>query len=105
VRADYGPLRYLVNSPRFHVWHHDRLDGAGAADARHAGAPCNFAIVLSVWDWVFGTARSPRDGAEQPGALGFAGDADFPGSLLERLLHPLPAGIRRIARGRAKVAP
>lgn len=49
LRVDLGPLHYLFSGPRFHLWHHDRFPSQGRAR--------NFAIVLSLWDWLFGTAR------------------------------------------------
>ena len=86
LRLDYGPLRYVLNSPRFHVWHHDRiLRGANGT---------NFAIVLSVWDWLFKTAYLPDD-REQPDELGFDGDESFPRTLIGRLTHPLSGWLRR----------
>ncbi|NIP25103.1 hypothetical protein GWN42_14605, partial [candidate division KSB1 bacterium] len=54
---DYGPLKYILNSPKMHVWHHDvEMHGKGGQ---------NFGIVLSVWDWLFGTVYWPAD-QEQP---------------------------------------
>src|SRR5712692_1982808 len=47
-----GPLKYLVNSPEMHVWHHVHPD-AGPPDR-------NFGITLSLWDWIFGTAYLPE---------------------------------------------
>ena len=77
---DWGPLRFLFNSPRFHVWHHDVV--------QHGRGGQNFAVVFSLWDWLFGTAYSPTDRV-QPERLGFADDAAFPQKLLPRLLYPL----------------
>lgn len=86
IRFDWGPLRYVLNSPRFHVWHHDReLHG------RHGQ---NFAIVLSVWDWIFGTAYFPRE-VEQPHSLGFEGDEALPRSTVVRLFHPVSTWLLR----------
>jgi len=79
LRPDWGPLRSLINSPRFHVWHHD-ID-----PPRPAG--CNFAIVFTCWDWCFGTAYWPRD-REQPEHLGFAGMEGYPAHLIARILAP-----------------
>ena len=81
---DYGPLRYLFNSPRLHVWHHDIVT--------HGKGGQNFAIVFSVWDWLFGTIYYPKD-REQPEQLGFKDMQRFPGTLIKRLLYPL-AGSR-----------
>jgi sterol desaturase/sphingolipid hydroxylase (fatty acid hydroxylase superfamily) len=81
----WGPLRYVLNSPKMHVWHHARLDGGAAGH--------NFGVVLSVWDWLFRTARVP-DG--QPARLGFEGDETFPSGLVGRLAWPLGALRRRV---------
>jgi sterol desaturase/sphingolipid hydroxylase (fatty acid hydroxylase superfamily) len=82
----WGPLRYVLNSPRMHVWHHDRDWPAG----RPWGV--NFAVCLSAWDWLFGTAYLPsrnESPEQQPRRLGFQGDEGFPRSLVGRLTHPL----------------
>ena len=80
MRLSYGPLRYLLNSPRMHLWHHD--------EHLHLPAGQNFGIVFSVWDWMFGTAVWPAD-KESPRRLGFEGLARFPRDLGRRLLWPL----------------
>ena len=76
---DYGPLRYVVNSPRMHVWHHDRIN--------HGHGGQNFGIVLSVWDWLFGSAYWPED-QEQPDVLGFKHDEKYPRAWWRRMLWP-----------------
>lgn len=81
LRIDWGPLRYVFNSARLHVWHHDVV--------LHHPYGQNFAIVFSVWDWLFGTIHYPAD-VEQPARLGFEGDARFPRGLIGRLVYPLP---------------
>jgi sterol desaturase/sphingolipid hydroxylase (fatty acid hydroxylase superfamily) len=80
LRIDWGPLRYLVNSPRMHVWHHDRIprDGHGK----------NFGVVFSAWDFLFGTAYLP-DEAAQPERLGFDGLERFPRGVVRRLVYPV----------------
>lgn len=82
----YGPLRYLFNSPRMHIWHH----AAETPPGRPAGA--NFGTSLSIWDWIFRTAYWPtRETAptQQPERLGFRGLGHFPKSLARRFIHPL----------------
>jgi sterol desaturase/sphingolipid hydroxylase (fatty acid hydroxylase superfamily) len=74
----WGPLRYLINSPKMHVWHHDLI-----LRGDHGR---NFGIVFSLWDWAFGTAEMP---AGQPPKLGFQGIERFPKGLLARLSYPL----------------
>jgi sterol desaturase/sphingolipid hydroxylase (fatty acid hydroxylase superfamily) len=74
----WGPLRYLLNSPRMHIWHHEaRLRGR---------AGVNFGIVLSLWDWLFRTAYMPR--SEVPERIGFEGDDRFPTSMWWRFVLP-----------------
>ncbi len=70
-----GAWRFVVNSPRMHLWHHAR-----------DGRPRNFGIVFSAWDWLFGTAHVP---AEPPPALGFPGVEKFSRTLPAILLWPL----------------
>jgi sterol desaturase/sphingolipid hydroxylase (fatty acid hydroxylase superfamily) len=77
----HGAWRYLLNSPRMHIWHHD----ADAKDAR------NFGIILSVWDWIFGTASMPT---HPPRRLGFDGDCAMPPDFFRRSLWPLRLGTR-----------
>ena len=79
LRVDVGPLRYLLNHPAMHIWHHD-VDPHG----KHG---CNFGINLSVWDWLFGTAYLPA-GTEQPAALGFPGRSRFPGGFVGQQAIP-----------------
>jgi sterol desaturase/sphingolipid hydroxylase (fatty acid hydroxylase superfamily) len=52
VRLDFGVLRYLIVSPRFHRLHH-------AMSVGHDGEArgCNFAAVFSIWDVLFRTAN------------------------------------------------
>lgn len=95
----WGPARYLINSPRMHVWHHDR----DWPSDRPYGV--NFAICFSAWDWLLGTAwwpgpaESPR---QQPERLGFEGIDRFPKSLLGRFFHPLTRVLPRHAGAGAR---
>ncbi len=79
LNLSWGPLRYLINSPRMHVWHHDLI-----LRGQHGK---NFGIVFSLWDWIFGTAYMPREGG-QPARLGFEKMEEFPAKLLPRLAYP-----------------
>lgn len=75
----HGPWRYVLNSPRMHIWHHD-------ADAPRAR---NFGIILSAWDWLFGTAVLPD---HPPARLGFPGVESLPPDFPRRSLWPLRFG-------------
>lgn len=85
LNLSWGTLRYLINSPRMHVWHHARDLPAN----RSFGV--NFGICLSIWDWLFGTAFWPdkhESPEQQPRRLGFEGMANYPRDLPSRFLYP-----------------
>ncbi len=70
-----GWLRYIVNSPEMHQWHHTHPD-AGPENR-------NFGLTLAVWDWLFGTAWLPD---HDPERLGFTGVETWPRSLWRQAL-------------------
>jgi sterol desaturase/sphingolipid hydroxylase (fatty acid hydroxylase superfamily) len=79
LNVGLGPLGYVFNNPRMHLWHHDASDEGGVAK--------NFGIVLSAWDFLFGTAYWPRD--RSPRRLGYPGDESMPEGLLGQIAWPL----------------
>lgn len=79
VNLPLGPLGYVLNGPRMHLWHHDVSTEGGAAK--------NFGIVFSVWDYLFGTAYWPRE--RSPERLGYPGMEEMPESLSGQLLFPV----------------
>ena len=93
---DIATRSYLLNSPRMHVWHHDLQ--------KHGRFGQNYAIVFSLWDWIFGTAYMPEE-RQQPARLGFKGMRTYPRGLLARLAYPLlPRFLRsRVGRGTGSV--
>jgi sterol desaturase/sphingolipid hydroxylase (fatty acid hydroxylase superfamily) len=78
LRWRIGALRYLINSPELHVWHHTHPE-AGPVDR-------NFGIALSLWDWLFGTAYAPP--GKDPVRLGFEGIESYPQHLPGQVLAP-----------------
>jgi sterol desaturase/sphingolipid hydroxylase (fatty acid hydroxylase superfamily) len=84
LRLRIGPLRYIINSPEMHVWHHNH-PSAGPFNK-------NFGLTLSLWDWLFGTAHVPKH--RDPQRLGFDGDETFPRSLWRQLLIPITTRTR-----------
>lgn len=74
-----GPLRYLLNSPQMHIWHHAKELPEGSSDA-------NFGITLSLWDYLFGTVWMPKDGRDI--VLGFPDIEQFPKSFWEQEVLP-----------------
>lgn len=89
--VDIGPLRYVFNNPRMHVWHHDR-------DEVPIPPGVNFAINFSVWDWIFGTAWLP-DTDRQPQRLGYEGVESLPPDPVRQALHPIRIGRPSRAEG------
>ncbi len=76
----YGPLRYLINSPAMHIWHHAKK----TPQSHRYGV--NFGITLSVWDYLFGTAYVPKSGRNLP--LGFDGVEKYPKSFIGQMKEP-----------------
>jgi sterol desaturase/sphingolipid hydroxylase (fatty acid hydroxylase superfamily) len=74
----HGAWRYVLNSPRMHLWHHDW-------DAAASGTK-NFGIIFSAWDWIFGTAKMERD---PPQRIGFEGVARFPRFFITQNIWPI----------------
>jgi len=79
LNVGLGPLGYVFNNPRMHLWHHDASDEGGVAK--------NFGIVLSLWDFLFGTAYWPRE--RSPERLGYPRDEEMPEGLLGQVVWPL----------------
>lgn len=75
-----GPLRYLVNSPQMHLWHH-----ADVLPENHPDG-INYGITLSLWDYLFQTAYLPYLGNHIK--LGFPGLDKFPRKLWDQLVYP-----------------
>jgi sterol desaturase/sphingolipid hydroxylase (fatty acid hydroxylase superfamily) len=72
-----GPImKYLFNSPEMHIWHHSYE----LPEDRRYGI--NFALTLSIWDYMFGTAYIPYDGKNIK--LGFPGVEKFPDSFIQQ---------------------
>ena len=86
LRVSLGPLKYLLNHPGMHIWHHDYV--------MHYRAGCNFGINLSLWDWIFRTAYYPKD-IDQPVRLGFQNIEKFPVSFLAQQLVPVTTVFRQ----------
>jgi len=79
VKITYGPLKYVLNNPVMHLWHHAKDVPAGSHGV-------NYGISLSLWDYLFGTAYIPNQNANEP--LGFEDHETFPKSFFQQLTHP-----------------
>ena len=83
VRWRLGPLEWLISTPAFHHWHHT------LAEPRDR----NFAPMLPIMDWIFGTYYLPQ---QWPSAYGI--NDKLPSSLAGQLVHPLRLNRRKPAR-------
>ncbi|MDB0601252.1 sterol desaturase family protein [Tenacibaculum maritimum] len=81
VGWDYGVLKYLLNNPKMHIWHHAKE----LPKDREKGV--NFGITLSIWDYLFKTNYIPYNGKDI--ALGFENDASFPKDFIHQEIYPL----------------
>jgi sterol desaturase/sphingolipid hydroxylase (fatty acid hydroxylase superfamily) len=80
LNLDYGPLRYILNNPKMHIWHHSKE----LPEDRPYGM--NYGISLSIWDYLFGTAYVPASGRDIE--LGFTNDENYPQSFWGHLIEP-----------------
>jgi sterol desaturase/sphingolipid hydroxylase (fatty acid hydroxylase superfamily) len=64
-----------------HIWHHAKK----LPEERSSGV--NFAITLSIWDYIFKTNYIPYSGRDIE--LGFEGDEYFPKNFIKQELYPL----------------
>ena len=91
----YGPLGRVFVSPAFHRIHH-------AKDERLHN--CNYAMLFSFWDDLFGTAERS---VSPPAEHGLAGNP-VPETVLGQIVYPfvlIAREFRRPARGVAAVTP
>src|SRR4030095_8565844 len=81
VSWSFGPLRYVIASPRFHRWHHT---------TEEEGLDKNFAGLFPFLDLIFGTFYMPP--GREPFRFGVLHD-DVPVGLAGQLAYPF----RRLA--------
>lgn len=74
-----GPLKYLLNSPQMHLWHH-------AEEFPKGTYGINYGITLSLWDYLFGHAYVPQERSDVK--LGFPNLAKFPKTFWSQITYP-----------------
>ena len=79
LNVDLGVLKYLLNNPKMHIWHH----AMDLPEDRKYGV--NFGITLSLWDYLFKTSYLPRSGRDI--RLGFKGIEKFPKNFIGQNLY------------------
>ena len=75
LRWDFGPLRYVIASPRFHRWHHT---------SENEGLDKNFAGLFPWIDLLFGTFYMPP---REPAGFGLAAEK-VPTGFVAQLAYP-----------------
>lgn len=76
VPWSFGPLKYVIASPRFHRWHHT---------SEKEGLNKNFAGLFPFIDLMFGTYYLPKN--KQPQTFGLS-EEKIPNNFLKQMLHP-----------------
>ena len=69
IKITWGPLKYIINNPVMHLYHHAYKLPKGSYGV-------NFGISLSLWDYLFKTNYIPEDSGTIE--IGFLGDEKFP---------------------------
>ncbi|MGB0881949.1 MAG: sterol desaturase family protein [Vicingaceae bacterium] len=77
IGIDYGLLKYILNNPKMHIWHH-----AYELPENHRYG-VNFGISLSIWDYIFRTNYIPSSGKDI--RLGFEKIERFPKTFMKQL--------------------
>jgi sterol desaturase/sphingolipid hydroxylase (fatty acid hydroxylase superfamily) len=80
INWDYGWLKYILNNPKMHIWHHSK----DLPEERKQGV--NFGLTLSIWDYIFKTNYIPHSGRDIE--IGFEDDENFPKSFIQQELYP-----------------
>ena len=78
VGLNYGPLKYILNNPKMHIWHH-----AYELPSSHSHG-ANFGISLSIWDYIFRTNYVPHSGRDIK--LGFENIENYPKTFFKQLI-------------------
>ena len=83
IKLTYGPLKYILNNPVMHLYHHAYTL---PKERRHG---VNFGISLSLWDYIFKTNYIPESGGKI--TLGYSGDSKMPKNFFAQLLYGFKA--------------
>ena len=84
INLSYGPLKYIFNNPVMHLYHH----AYSVPNKFKTGV--NFAISLSVWDYMFKTNYIPN--AEGNIKLGYEGDSRMSKDFIGQLFYGFKKG-------------
>ena len=76
-----GSLKYVLNGPQMHLWHHAK----NFPKSHPRGF--NYGITLSIWDFIFKTNYWPHDDKDLPVGLPKE-DANFPRDFVGQIVQP-----------------
>jgi sterol desaturase/sphingolipid hydroxylase (fatty acid hydroxylase superfamily) len=78
ARIPLGPLKYIINNPQLHIWHH-----AASVDPQKN---VNYGDAFCLWDYLFGTAYRPPE--REHVSLGFEKVDQYPTTFVGQLFRP-----------------
>ncbi len=78
IKLTYGPLKYILNNPVMHLYHHAYTLPKGRFGV-------NFGISLSIWDYLFKTNYIAEENGNLK--LGYPGDEKMPKDFIGQSLH------------------
>jgi len=84
VKLDYGPFKYIFNNPVMHLYHHAQ------AIPENFKTGVNFAISLSLWDYIFKTNYVPIP--DKNIVLGYRDDQRMPSGFFGQLFYGFKKG-------------
>jgi sterol desaturase/sphingolipid hydroxylase (fatty acid hydroxylase superfamily) len=84
IKLDYGPLKYVFNNPVMHLYHHAQAIPKGFKTG------VNFAISLSLWDYIFKTNYVPTP--DKNIVLGYSDDQQMPSGFFGQLFYGFKKG-------------
>lgn len=80
LKIPLGPLKYILNGPQMHLWHHVKDMPAGHPHG------FNYGITLSSWDYIFRTNYWPSDDENLP--VGLPDKEAFPEDFIGQTIRP-----------------
>ena len=84
IKLSYGPLKYIFNNPIMHLHHH------ASSSSNNFKTGVNFAISLSIWDYIFKTNYIPNENGDTK--LGYEGDQSMAKSFIGQLFYGFKKG-------------
>ena len=84
IKLSYGFLKYFFNNPIMHLHHH------ASSSSNNFKKGINFAISLSIWDYIFKTNYIPNENGDTK--LGYEGDQSMAKSFIGQLFYGFKKG-------------